>query len=231
MALTPTTDVEWTIPLLLAESARLSATLPALFTWNELREIISRCDLGALKRHPDLEKRYLQFNALVRAQHGTTEDYLRVQLGWNAEDGDEMRRKALERGEGDWWKRDSVVQVRRNDWAYGVPADVGHWVAWTPLPLLHPGSCEGSATPWEEVAKLGLTGFTGDDGSLPGFGADPTGPGREIHAFVKSRWSDSKWETAWFVNPPSLQSVKGLAHFHCLVRKKRWGAGRTCVAQ
>lgn len=68
---------------------------------------------------------------------------------------------------------------------------------WTPLPLLHPGPCEGTSTSWAEVDKLGLTGFTGDDGSLPGFGSGPSGPGREIEAFVKSRWSEDEWETAW----------------------------------
>lgn len=26
--------------------------------------------------------------------------------------------------------------------------------------------------------------------------------GREVHEFVRNRWDETKWETAWFVNPP-----------------------------
>jgi hypothetical protein len=26
--------------------------------------------------------------------------------------------------------------------------------------------------------------------------------GREVHRYVKNRWVEKEWETAWFVNPP-----------------------------
>lgn len=26
--------------------------------------------------------------------------------------------------------------------------------------------------------------------------------GREVNEFVKERWNEDQWETAWFVNPP-----------------------------
>lgn len=26
--------------------------------------------------------------------------------------------------------------------------------------------------------------------------------GEEVNQFVKGRWKESEWETAWFVNPP-----------------------------
>lgn len=26
--------------------------------------------------------------------------------------------------------------------------------------------------------------------------------GKEVHEFVKRRWKEGQWETAWFVNPP-----------------------------
>lgn len=44
--------------------------------------------------------------------------------------------------------------------------------------------------------------------------------GFEMNHYVKSRWNEDEWETAWFVNPPRLQSVKGLAHAHVFARKK-----------
>jgi len=44
--------------------------------------------------------------------------------------------------------------------------------------------------------------------------------GNEVAKFVKNRWKEVEWETAWFVNPPRLQSVKDLAHIHVFARKK-----------
>jgi len=44
--------------------------------------------------------------------------------------------------------------------------------------------------------------------------------GREVHRYVKNRWIEKEWETAWFVNPPRLQSVPGLAHIHVFARRK-----------
>ncbi|GAA5912658.1 uncharacterized protein JCM6883_005343 [Sporobolomyces salmoneus] len=47
------------------------------------------------------------------------------------------------------------------------------------------------------------------------------GPGREIEKFVRNRWRvEEGFQTAWFANPPRLQSVPGLAHFHVLVRTR-----------
>jgi len=44
--------------------------------------------------------------------------------------------------------------------------------------------------------------------------------GAEVDAFVRKRWNEREWETAWFVNPPRLQSVPGLAHIHVFARHK-----------
>ncbi|KAM0751835.1 hypothetical protein T439DRAFT_325025 [Meredithblackwellia eburnea MCA 4105] len=212
---------EWTIPLLLEEAKRLQAILPPVFSWPQLRDLINRCELKTLRRHEILEDLYFNhFNPFVRSQFGTTEEYLRQQLGWDVKEGELERIKAKQRGEKEYWTRSSVTRVRPNDWAYSIPKDIKHWVAWTPLPILHEGRCEGTSISWEQASSRGLTGFSGDDKSLPGFGAGPQGPGSDIEAFVKERWSENEWETAWFVNPPSLQSVRGLAHFHVLARPK-----------
>ncbi|RPD62635.1 hypothetical protein L227DRAFT_544227 [Lentinus tigrinus ALCF2SS1-6] len=45
--------------------------------------------------------------------------------------------------------------------------------------------------------------------------------GREIETFIERRWIERDWETAWFVNPPRLQSVPGLSHIHVFARRKR----------
>lgn len=62
--------------------------------------------------------------------------------------------------------------------------------------------------------------------------------GEEIETFVKRRWNEREWETAWFVNPPvsgrrtacahgwyslwiqRLQSVPDLTHIHVFARRK-----------
>lgn len=44
--------------------------------------------------------------------------------------------------------------------------------------------------------------------------------GREVGRMVRGLWDPRGWETAWFVNPPRLQSVPGFAHFHVFARRK-----------
>ncbi|TRM63839.1 hypothetical protein BD626DRAFT_492851 [Schizophyllum amplum] len=47
--------------------------------------------------------------------------------------------------------------------------------------------------------------------------------GSEVDQFIRNRWVEKEWETAWFVNPPRLQSIPGLAHIHVFARKKAPG--------
>ena len=44
--------------------------------------------------------------------------------------------------------------------------------------------------------------------------------GAGVLGFVRNQWQEDEWETAWFVNPPRLQSVRGLAHIHVFARRK-----------
>ncbi|GAA5932749.1 hypothetical protein JCM3775_002226 [Rhodotorula graminis] len=85
---------------------------------------------------------------------------------------------------------------------------------------------------WDHVSEKGLGGLTGaaqrrwrrrrglpeeEAGAARG---QEDGPEREVRAFVERRWpEEDAWETAWFANPPALQSVPGLAHFHVLARQ------------
>ncbi|ORY76270.1 hypothetical protein BCR35DRAFT_305927 [Leucosporidium creatinivorum] len=235
---TPTHEEPWTIPALLDEARRLQKELPPLFSWEQLREIIGTGRLDLLERHPSLESLYSNhFNLLIRSTYGGVETYLRAQLGWQWDPS------AVHP---DHWSRDDEVQVRKNDWAYSVPRDVEHYVVWVPSPLFHPLLCTPPpskppspphtpttsrplfpSTPapvavkgsWEHVSQYGLSGVTGFEGEVQEGGGEEK-PEREIEAFVKRRWSEGEWETMWFANPPSLQSVRGLAHFHVLVRRK-----------
>ncbi|WVQ98367.1 hypothetical protein IAU59_005490 [Kwoniella sp. CBS 9459] len=44
--------------------------------------------------------------------------------------------------------------------------------------------------------------------------------GQEVGKMVKGLWDERGWECLWFVNPPRLQSVPGLSHFHVFARRK-----------
>ncbi|GAA5848652.1 hypothetical protein JCM9279_002729 [Rhodotorula babjevae] len=87
---------------------------------------------------------------------------------------------------------------------------------------------------WDHVSEKGLGGLTGaaqrrwrrrrglpEDGEQDGASrGEAAGPEREVRAFVERKWPEKDgWETAWFANPPALQSVPGLAHFHVLARQ------------
>jgi len=44
--------------------------------------------------------------------------------------------------------------------------------------------------------------------------------GDEVNKFVRCRWKESDWESAWFVNPEGTQSVPNLDHIHLFARRK-----------
>ncbi|KAJ7069514.1 hypothetical protein C8F01DRAFT_1113012 [Mycena amicta] len=137
------------------------------------------------------------------------------------------------------------LSIITNDWPYSVPASVTHTLVWTRLPIFHPLLVASAVQ--ARVEQDGLWGFTGSAFPPPPldecFGAlEDWGVSREkmvlsakgtdeeealvrragipVHEFVLSRWKEDEWETAWFVNPPRLQSVPGLAHVHIFARRK-----------
>ncbi|KAF9525517.1 hypothetical protein CPB83DRAFT_545845 [Crepidotus variabilis] len=140
------------------------------------------------------------------------------------------------------------LSIIQNDWPYSVPADVEHTLIWTKAPIYHPDLVHESII--VRIEQDGLWGFTGlhspppSPSTLPSClpsltdwgitieklirSAPPTPEeavliekaGREVHRYVKNRWLEDEWETAWFVNPPRLQSVPGLAHVHVFARRK-----------
>ncbi|BGO95773.1 hypothetical protein NBRC10512_001610 [Rhodotorula toruloides] len=124
------------IKAVLRQATELANEVDPLFTWEELCEIVAECRLELLERHPRLEDLYTTtFNPLIKSLYGSTESYLRTQLGW----GREPEKKEEE--EREYWTRGGVTNVRRNDWPYAVPKDVRHYVVWVPLPLFHPALC------------------------------------------------------------------------------------------
>ncbi|KAF4617925.1 hypothetical protein D9613_005762 [Agrocybe pediades] len=147
-----------------------------------------------------------------------------------------------------WETPQKYLSIIQNDWPYSVPPEVEHTLIWTKVPIYHPDLVDPSIQ--ARIDQDGLCGFTGNDSPPPSPSNLPSclpalaewgitketmvvsspateeqkalidKAGREVHRFVKNRWKESDWETAWFVNPPRLQSVPGLAHIHVFARHK-----------
>ncbi|KDR82448.1 hypothetical protein GALMADRAFT_237773 [Galerina marginata CBS 339.88] len=147
-----------------------------------------------------------------------------------------------------WETPKLYISIIQNDWPYSVPPEIEHTLIWTKVPIYH--SELVASTVQARIEQDGLWGFTGNDSPPPspsnlpsclpalaewGITKDkmirsspPTveeaelieRAGSEVQRFVKNRWHESEWETAWFVNPPRLQSVPGLAHIHVFARRK-----------
>ncbi|KAG9315947.1 hypothetical protein JVU11DRAFT_3601 [Chiua virens] len=141
-----------------------------------------------------------------------------------------------------------LICIIQNDWPYSVPPEIEHTLIWSRVPVFHPTLIPPSID--ARIQQDGLCGFTGStdtpeslpslESCLPGLAdwgitmdnlirssrgnkmeeAMVESAGTEVCEFVKRRWKESQWETAWFVNPPRLQSIPGLAHIHVFARRK-----------
>ncbi|KAJ8469349.1 hypothetical protein ONZ51_g9052 [Trametes cubensis] len=127
-----------------------------------------------------------------------------------------------------------LLSITMNDWPYSVPPEVEHSLIWSRVPILPPDLPPPSeSTISARLHQDGLWGFTGNESPPPSPSTLPESLGRalreerevrkygeEIEKFVKRRWDPREWETAWFVNPPRLQSVPELTHIHVFARRK-----------
>ncbi|PCH39885.1 hypothetical protein WOLCODRAFT_88342 [Wolfiporia cocos MD-104 SS10] len=140
-----------------------------------------------------------------------------------------------------------LISIIMNDWPYSVPPEIEHTLIWTRVPI-YPPTLPPSIE--KRLLQDGLWGFTGTltpppspdtlSDCLPALAdwgvtidklvrsppdteeeqAMIDGVGKEVDTFIRRRWIEEEWETAWFVNPPRLQSVPGLAHIHVFARHK-----------
>lgn len=111
-----------------------------------------------------------------------------------------------------------------------VPSDVEHTLIWTRVPIFHPDIIDERID--KRIAQDGIWGFTGNTSPPPSPSTLPQclpslsewgvtldkmivsakgtdeeellvrRAGQEVNHFVKNRWNEDIWETAWFVNPP-----------------------------
>ncbi|KAI0304295.1 hypothetical protein B0F90DRAFT_1809160 [Multifurca ochricompacta] len=142
-----------------------------------------------------------------------------------------------------------LVSIIMNDWPYSVPPSIEHYLIWTVLPILPPDIPSIIKPRILQDGIWGFTGHGANllppspsllPASLPALSdwgiteaaliRSPRGTeeeeaavreaGLEVHKFIITTWKEREWETAWFVNPPRLQSVPSLAHIHVFARYK-----------
>ncbi|CAE6469676.1 unnamed protein product [Rhizoctonia solani] len=116
-----------------------------------------------------------------------------------------------------------LVKILLNDWPYSVPSEIRHYVVWSRLPITHPGIVPAQI--WDRIVQDGLWGFSGSTYKPKGSGDESIDQlvrqaGAEVRTYVENKWPAEGYEVAWFVNPPRLQSIPGLAHLHVFARKK-----------
>ncbi|KAG8681828.1 hypothetical protein FRC08_015371 [Ceratobasidium sp. 394] len=119
--------------------------------------------------------------------------------------------------------QDSLVKILPNDWPYSVPPEIRHYVVWSRLPITHPGIVPAQI--WDQIVQDGLWGFSGSSYKPKGSGVASIDElvrqaGSEVRAYVEAKWPAEEYEVAWFVNPPRLQSIPGLAHLHVFAKKR-----------
>lgn len=72
---------------------------------------------------------------LVRQEYGTSEAYLRLALGWPAEETESTEDETVASKPSDrYWTSTDEVVVRANDWPYSIPHDVSYVAAPSMLP-------------------------------------------------------------------------------------------------
>nr|GAT49301.1 predicted protein [Mycena chlorophos] len=251
----------------------LEAHYPSQFTWDQLRAYIDSGDLGLLKRHKALQRRYDLWVATMKVEHGSMVNYLlNRRLQWGRPDTlcllgppfpldpvDIVGATTPAAAFADLppipatlsppyfspTTPSEYLSIITNDWPYSVPSSVTHTLAWTRIPIFHPDLIDPSIQ--ARIEQDGLWGFTGSStppppledclAALEDWGVTrekmivsaKATPGEEelvkragaqVHAFVLAKWKPEEWETAWFVNPPRLQSVPGLAHVHIFAQRK-----------
>jgi len=156
-------------------------------------------NLSILKRKPSDLLRYIQWTNQTKADYGSITNFVcQERLHWQPlpSSSDESGPIFTCKDERPLASAEDYT-ILRNDWPYGITANITHLVVWLKIriPVQHP---EGYLTPQSRLL---------------------------IQDFVQKTFIDrlamdglAKDQVQWFKNWVGLQSVRGLDHFHVLVR-------------
>ncbi|KAJ6188152.1 hypothetical protein N7519_003060 [Penicillium mononematosum] len=158
--------------------------------WEDLKSIIARNDLGALKRKPSDLRRYLAWTQETKAKYAAVTPRLSSKAG--------PRRPSKTRVP---LPIPRTTRSSENDWPYGVTPGISHLVVWlrTPIPVK---SDEGHLT---DESRAMIDTFVRKT-FVDRLAKDP------------QNFPDPESHVLWFKNWVGLQSVRALEHVHILVR-------------
>ncbi|KAI9790925.1 MAG: hypothetical protein M1816_004686 [Peltula sp. TS41687] len=172
-------------------------------TWEELKDILAANDLAAFRRKPSQLARYIKWTVAIKAEYGSTLEYLRQKrLRWAPPTDSKVTPSASSLSMATFrnpvpFADPSDYKILVNDWPYGTTPDITHLVVWLKTPFrVYP--TDGSLTPESRC---------------------------EIESFVRKTFvrrlehlGEADDRVLWFKNTTDLQSVRALEHFHLFVR-------------
>jgi len=98
-----------------------------LNTWPEVQKLVQDNRLDLFQRVPSELRRYLEYMAHLRREHGAVMDFvLKHRLGW------EMPLKPHDNGP---FECQDDIKILWNDWPYGLDKKIVHLVVWTKFDL------------------------------------------------------------------------------------------------
>ncbi|KAL9636413.1 MAG: hypothetical protein Q9164_002833 [Protoblastenia rupestris] len=198
-------DIDWeSIPFELTETdiqnIRLGDEHFVPHDWEELKNIIATNNLSILKRKPSDLKRYILWTNKTKAKYGSMTNFVcKERLHWtplpsSIAASDPVFECKNERP----FASPADYKILRNDWPYGLATGITHLVVWlkTRISVQQP---EGFLLP--ESTEL-IQGFVQ----------------KTFIDRLAKEGIDTEDRVQWFKNWVGLQSVRGLDHFHVLVR-------------
>lgn len=112
-----------------ARDVEILSTPDASFTpmtWSDVLTEVAANRIDSLQRVPSDLRRYIAFNAELRASHGSVTNFLLSErLGWTV---------PLE-PRGGMFECEEDVKILLNDWPYGIDPRIVHILVWTKFPF------------------------------------------------------------------------------------------------
>ncbi|KAH8690172.1 hypothetical protein BGW36DRAFT_307258 [Talaromyces proteolyticus] len=173
--------------------------------WDELKDIIGRNDLGALRRAPSDLRRYIAWTDSIKSSFGGITNYIcQRRLHWTTSSNPDIA--SIPWANATPFADASDYKILRNDWPYGLTPDIAHIVVWSKTPIAAKPDT-GEAT---DESKALIEAFV-DRTFVQRLQRDPVCEGMAKEEVRREK-------VLWFKNWTALQSVRSLEHFHVLLR-------------
>ncbi|KAI9799941.1 MAG: hypothetical protein M1825_004312 [Sarcosagium campestre] len=173
--------------------------------WAEVRSLIENNNLSELTRSPIDLHRYASWKSSIQNDYNDVSAFIyQNRLGWEplSRPRQEEFQSLFEYHDRRLFANPRDYKILKNDWPYGVEADITHLVVWlkTPIPVT---DGEGDIT---EQARKTIQAFVEKTFM------------QKLKPEYNSKVDDLEDRVLWFKNWASLQSIRGIEHFHVLIR-------------